>query len=549
MIVLHKEVTLFQNYPLKNKEERKTIINEYIDVLGREEKHLFVDERLIEASGAWDNIELLESLIEKGDCSSINGRHKGLNKYMDSITQKVLTLSEDVIKLARNSLVVNLRFMDKSISMLKPLAIPLLGGVSVDGESIGFDPIFVLSSYKRAKELPVRQYLHMVFHCVFQHAFVNSLVNEKLWNLACDIAVENMINELNLSCVAMSHSLKQRQEVEKIKKKVKYVTAEVIYRYLLNAQLEENEIERLREIFFMDDHFIWYERATKISLKAISQNNEESDNNGEESDDSASMKNEAGVSMSGLQEDWKKASESMQMDLETFSKNRGDMAGDFVQNLKAVNREKYDYTSFLKKFATLGEAMKINDDEFDYIFYTYGLKLYKKMPLIEPLEYKEVKRIKEFVIAIDTSGSTSGELVQTFLQKTYNILKQQETFFTKINLHIIQCDADIQEDTKITGQDEFDNYIKTMTIKGLGGTDFRPVFKYVDELIHDKEFTNLKGMIYFTDGFGEFPNMAPEYNTAFVYINEGYENPEVPVWAIKLVLEPEDIKEIKYDEY
>ena len=30
--------------------------------------------------------------------------------------------------------------------------------------------------------------------------------------------------------------------------------------------------------------------------------------------------------------------------------------------------------------------MKINDDEFDYIFYTYGLKLYEKMPLIEPLE-------------------------------------------------------------------------------------------------------------------------------------------------------------------
>ena len=65
--------------------------------------------------------------------------------------------------------------------------------------------------------------------------------------------------------------------------------------------------------------------------------------------------------------------------------------------------------------------MKINDDEFDYSFYTYGLQLYEKMPLIEPLEYKEIKAIKEFVIAIDTSGSTSGELVQTFLQKTYII--------------------------------------------------------------------------------------------------------------------------------
>lgn len=63
-----------------------------------------------------------------------------------------------------------------------------------------------------------------------------------------------------------------------------------------------------------------------------------------------------------------------------------------MQNLKSLNREKYDYTEFLKRFAVLGETMKINDDEFDYVFYTYGLQLYKNMPLIEPLEYKEVKK-------------------------------------------------------------------------------------------------------------------------------------------------------------
>lgn len=124
----------------------------------------------------------------------------------------------------------------------------------------------------------------------------------------------------------------------------------------------------------------------------------------------------------------------------------------------------------------MGEAMKVNDDEFDYIFYTYGLKLYEKMPLIEPLEYKNIEAIKEFVIAIDTSGSTSGELVQKFVQKTYNILKSTESFFAKINLHIIQCDTDIQEDAKITCQEDFDQYLKTMEIHGQGGTDFRPVF-------------------------------------------------------------------------
>ena len=185
--------------------------------------------------------------------------------------------------------------------------------------------------------------------------------------------------------------------------------------------------------------------------------------------------------------------------------------------------------------------MRINDEEFDYVYYTYGLKLYKKMPLIEPLEYKEVKRIREFVIAIDTSGSVAGEQVQSFLQKTYNILKSTESFFSRINVHIIQCDATIQEDAKITSQEEFDEYLKNMTIRGLGGTDFRPVFSYVDWLREKKEFQNLKGLIYFTDGFGTFPEQMPEYKTAFVFLDEELNNYDVPPWAMKLILRKDEI--------
>ena len=231
----------------------------------------------------------------------------------------------------------------------------------------------------------------------------------------------------------------------------------------------------------------------------------------------------------------------MQQDLETFSKDRGDTAGSLMQNLNEVNREKYDYTTFLKKFAVMGETMKINDDEFDYVFYTYGLKLYKKMPLIEPLEYKDVKRIREFAIIIDTSGSVSGKLVQTFMNKTYNILKNTESFFSKINLYIIQCDTEIQEAVKITSQDEFDNYIRNMKLKGFGGTDFRPAIRYVDELVSKGKFTRLKGVIYFTDGFGIFPKKKPDYDIAFLFVREGYFKPIVPPWAIKIILDVEEI--------
>jgi predicted metal-dependent peptidase len=190
------------------------------------------------------------------------------------------------------------------------------------------------------------------------------------------------------------------------------------------------------------------------------------------------------------------------------------------------------------------EAMKINDDEFDYIFYTYGLKLYEKMPLIEPLEYKEIKQVKDFAIIIDTSGSVQGKQVQAFVQKTFNILKNEESFATKFNLHIIQCDARVQQDVKITTQQELDEYIKTMKLFGFGGTDFRPAFDYVNQLVKNKEFTKLKGIIYFTDGYGTFPLKKPDYETAFVFVRDDLEIPEVPAWAIKLILEKEDLDNI-----
>ena len=189
----------------------------------------------------------------------------------------------------------------------------------------------------------------------------------------------------------------------------------------------------------------------------------------------------------------------------------------------------------------MGEEMRINPDEFDYIYYTYGLNIYKDMPLIEPLEYRENKRIREFVIAIDTSGSCQGEMVHRFLRKAYSVLKNEGSYFEQFNIHIIQCDCKIQDDTKITSDEEFESYMDDVTLKGFGGTDFRPVFEHVDMLIRTHEFYNLKGLIYFTDGEGTFPETMPDYRCAFVFVEEGFRVPEVPVWAIRLVLHEDEV--------
>ena len=446
--------------------------------------------------------------------------------------EKLNRIAREVLLLSRNTLLVNLRFLDAALSQfeLYPIGTSTL---LTDGKHIFYHPRYVLKLYRSARELPVRDYLHIVMHCVFRHMYMNPTLNRPYWDLACDIAVENAITELGLRAVAVGRERQQKKYIAVIKKELKYVTAEKIYSYLRQTEPNPKKIAEIRGYFYADNHEIWYMTAEEIE-EAFGISNF---GNGGGSPDGGDP---VGVNarMSAV---WQGISERMQVDLETFGKRRGIDPGAMTQNLAAVNRETYDYTAFLKRFAVMGETMRINDDEFDYIFYTYGLQLYGKMPLIEPLEYKEVKAIKEFVIAIDTSGSTSGELVQRFVQKTYNILRSTESFFTKINLHIIQCDADIQEDRKITCQEEFDEYLQAMQIRGLGGTDFHPVFEYVETLRRDREFQNLKGLIYFTDGCGVFPSQKPDYDTAFVFVDDEYNNPNVPPWAIKLVLQKDEI--------
>lgn len=485
---------------------------------------------------------------------------------MNQQREKKSRIARDILKLDRNTLMVNLRFMDMALSRLILMEHDELS-IATDGQYFVYNPSHILKVFKNEKEASVREYLHVVFHCVYCHMFLHTLLNQDLWNLACDIAVEKTINDLGIKSTAAKRSGFQLNVLNQLEQEIKVVTAEKVYYHYLNQQLSKTELSKLEELFKVDDHTLWYmNEEQKNNVLGIGDDSQQEDHDNK-SGNSSKCKTDSDLlgsfqqlessledietdsdlisSFQQLENTWKDISEHMQIDLETFSKEQGDKAGGLVQNLREVNREKYNYEAFLRRFAVRGEVMKVDMDEFDYIFYTYGLKLYGNVPLIEPLEYKEVKRIKEFVIAIDTSGSTSGELVQTFLQKTYNILKSEESFFSKINIHIIQCDTVIQEDKKITNQDEFDQYIKQMKIRGLGGTDFRPVFDYVDKLNKEKEFQNLKGLIYFTDGWGDFPNNAPQYDTAFVFVDDGFNNYDVPSWAMKLVLQREEIYDMQ----
>jgi predicted metal-dependent peptidase len=499
------------------------------------------------------------------------------------LARKAEALAGEIMRFSRNSLLMNLRFLESAFMKLVPRASSATSSLATDGRSLFYDIVHVCRSFKRSPQTPTRDFLHVTLHCLFRHLFVGPDVASEIWDLACDVAAENIIANLGIPSFRCDREAKQKFLCEALQKDVSRLSAEKICRWLKEENLPPEELRRLRGPFLVDEHSMWREKHEPAGNRPGSREAEEAgsgsdagepDGDGNESgcpppdEDQGEQSLEEGAEeirageegLTGgsgenqrdgnvpalapgrLEREWKEIAERVEIDLETFSRSWGESVGDMLQTIKEINEEKRDYAEFLRKFSVLGENMQVNDDEFDYIFYTYGLRLYGRMPLVEPLEHKEVKRIREFVIALDTSESVAGDLVQKFVAKTWNMLKQTENFFTKVNVHIIQCGARVEDDAKITCDDDFEEYMRRLVLKGFGGTDYRPLFEHVNNLIKRKEFVNFQGLIYFTDGYGDFPAMPPAYKTAFVFVDQGRDIPEAPLWAIKVKLTEKDIE-------
>ncbi|MCM1268066.1 MAG: VWA-like domain-containing protein [Bacteroidales bacterium] len=422
--------------------------------------------------------------------------------------QQIRQIAGQIMALAHDGLLMNLRFLDVALAKLSVVCREETGAHLFDGAALYYDPALLLRQYQNARGYGARLLLHTLLHCVFSHGFGAKQTEARLWDLATDIAVESVILDLSLHLTAMPGDDELRSRLELLKKQAGSLTAERLYRHFRIEEPSEKALKDWRRLCHYDEHIYW-DRREELELPA---------------------------------EQWKKLAERIRADLKSFSKGKNN-AERIEENLRETLRERYDYTDFLKRFMVMGESIRASDEEFDYIYYTYGLTNYGNMPLVEPLEYKDEKRIRDFVIALDTSASCRGKLIQTFLQKTYGIMRERESFFTKINVHILQCDSEVRQDTKITAQEDFDAFLAQGKLTGFGSTDFRPVFDYVEKLREEGDLTDLKGLIYFTDGYGVYPEYMPDYDVAFVFLREDDNAPKVPPWAIRLVLEEEDLEE------
>lgn len=383
-------------------------------------------------------------------------------------------LGKKILQNCRNELYLDFPYLDGAFAGLEYEADSSIMSIQTDGEKIYFNPGFLLKKYAEDPETVRHGYLHMLLHCLYLHIFMKPDKDISQWDRDCDSFVEDLIDKAI-----------QEKECRSLKK-----------RWLDDTEVADPGF---------DDHTLWQRTAEQVSGGRRTK------------------------------EKWERILAYTSRNKTGTRSRAGTQTRNRQEEMDEIYRSKYDYRKFLKQFCRLQEEVELDTESFDYIFYHFGMEHYGNLPLIEPLEYKEVNRLEELVIAIDTSGSCSKETVQRFLGETYSILSEKENFFRRMKVYIVQCDCFIQKVDVIHSEDEWKEYSRAVTIQGRGGTDFRPVFELIRQEKERRELKSLRALIYFTDGDGIYPRQKPDYETAFVFLNRTDKMKLVPAWAKCLI--------------
>ena len=412
-------------------------------------------------------------------------------------------MAEKVLRLTRDELIGELPFLYGALTGLTFRADQRLTTGATDGEYLYYQPEQQLRLVEDNPNYLSRLYLHSILHCLFSHLWLCGNRDRFGWDIACDIAVEQTIDRIGV--LERPLSLIRRQIYDEFEETDRPMAAAGIYRYL--QTLSPERVKAIQKEFFADDHVFWPK---------------------EERQDEQQM---------ALQKKWQERGRQAERQRRSMGDDPNEGAQSIRMHLQAAKSGR-SYRQFLQDFVVMREEMMLDPDEFDLGLYIYGLSGATSCLLIEPLETKEDNRIRDFVVAVDTSYSTSGEPVKRFLKETFGLLTGQNTFFKKSCIHLIQADEKVQSDTVLKSEKEIENFFSGFELKGGGNTYFRPVFQYVDKLLDEGAFTQLCGLLYFTDGRGIFPQKQPPYKTAFVFV-EPYDRDQIPPWAIHYQLQEE----------
>jgi len=331
---------------------------------------------------------------------------------------------------------------------------------------------------------------HEILHIVLLHLLRRKSREQKLWNLACDVVVNQILKENNfkLPYGCISSNYENEVDIGGIKiKNCNKKTAEQIYDEL-------------------------YKEVKKQQGKGKKkQGKEKEDNKGRfdvhfEEGTNPNKKNKGKKLTPSEKKELEKLWNGRTQEALTFSKMKGDIPKGMERLIGELHKEKINWKALLNQYI-------INQIPYNYSY----RRPHKKSIAIGEYMPDMLKEKIDIVIGIDVSGSIGKKELTDFLSEIIGIAR---AFQEKINMRLITHECEVLNDYEIrNGNIE---KIKNLEIKGGGGTAHTPIFDYIKTKIPD-----CKCSIFLTDGYSDINEIdfnKYSFNKLFVLSESGIDN-------------------------
>ena len=436
-----------------------------------------------------------------------------------------------------------------AVEYLEPKAVEeKVTGFATDGEHLFYHPDGILRIPEQERMV---RFLHIILHGLLGH--FNSVDHEKrrrLYWAVMDLSVMSLLQEMSYEDpdIIVGH-------IELTELTSGEIGNSLYYKALKDRLLYRNIVDLSRCLvtpYQGDDHSAWAlprRRVPDQKEEGIQKNSRDQKDGGKNKGQITSWKEIRELMMNRIGISQNTRNVNAQLLLSAIIGDRGNGIGSGKgygeQEVQTRGKALRSYQDLIHELSSFREVE--SEESFpDPILYTYGLDLYEDVPLIEPLEQKEQRCLNSVVIAVDTSGSCEGSL-ERFWEETRGFYRDlaQEGGIKK--LHYLECDDGIGFEECYEGISELPAGAEIHRFYGLGGTSFVPVFEKTSE--YQKNGEEIDCLIYFSDGYGEFPSEKPDYPVYYVLPEEDgpdfgfFGTGHLPDWINAVVLkEKEEMK-------
>lgn len=358
---------------------------------------------------------------------------------------------------------LSLKFMPACDYVGEALAKSFCNTMATDGRHCFWDEEFV---NKHSLSEIIGVVCHEVLHVVYQHMFRRGDRIPKIWNIACDYVI-------NQICLDAGFKLPKNGCFNP---KYKGWLVEAVYEDLM-----QNHVE-----------FIKFKMP-----------GEKGDGDGEGEDMWGIFmepKNDDGQPMSDAEKnEMIHEIKTMVQQAAAVAKSIGKLPGGLENVIEAISEPTVNWQDYIQSWV----SGRIPDD---YSWRRPNRKMMANHGIYMPR--MELHGCGTGILSVDVSGSVSDAELRKYVSEFTGIIEG----CNPDKLYIVQHDAIIQ---KIDVWEGNDDVIKSMKVKGRGGTNITPSFKWAQG---DLEIKGVDGpdqvdwMICFTDmGISDYPKIAPDF--------------------------------------